>query len=199
MKGWSYSSIVLFLCLSALGPVRAGDDDDNNSNIAPKLVGEILFIQPASAPVPFGALPNPNNTVRVLTLAGGVRIIEVKGLPVTNRAQMVVGATVSGTGMRRADGSIVATELTFTAKGTPGAVAGQITAIHSRFVPVPLGFLPNPRNTVFVVVLASGERVILTTTTSADRLRRLALGATLSGTALPRADGTAVATRVRFD
>jgi hypothetical protein len=202
MKSYRGSVALLALCLLAAAPALADDDDDDRRVVTPSppptFLGEIFAIVPGTAPPPAGKLPNPPNTSRVFVLAGGQRVLFISGIPTTNPSQMRVGATLWASGTLRADDSVVATGVAFAPRGAPGNFAGRIDFILGMAKPPP-GALPNPRNTSQVFVLSTGEKVIVIAGTPVDQLQRMARGNTLSGMGVPRADGSIVATRIRFD
>jgi hypothetical protein len=80
---------------------------------AGRFSGQVMAIHLGSARVPNGALPNPKNTAQVLILTNGERIIVISGIPVKHLKRMAVGATASGEGTPRLDGSIIATKIEF--------------------------------------------------------------------------------------
>jgi hypothetical protein len=202
MRNCGVSLLLFAPCFLAVNPALADDDDDDRR---PRMIngvgflGEIMAIRTNRVPPPFGALPNPPNTSRVFVLGGGQRIIVQAGVPTANIIRMGLGATLSGTGTLRADGSIVANQIVFAPPGTPGLLIGQIRFIQTAVAPVPFGDLPNPRGTVQVLTVTTGARVIVIAGIPVKNLGRLAVGAIVSVEGTPRGDGSIIARTIRFD
>jgi hypothetical protein len=215
MKSYAGSLFLLVLGLLAVAPALADDDDDRHERrheddhreegrqqVAPGqggFLGVVFSIRTNRYIPPFGSLPLPANTSRVFLLGGNQVIIVPVGTPVVGLNRGGIGATLSGIGTPRADGSVIASRIAFTPVGAVGFITNRVGLINAATDPVPLGLLPNPLGTQRIFTLSNGERVIVTVDTLVVNPTRAVVGATLSGEGVPRLDGTIIATRIRFD
>jgi hypothetical protein len=204
MKRFIGSWFLLVPCLLAAAPALADDDDDDHrpirlDNNGTVFLGEIISIRGNRFVPPFGKLPLPANTSRVIFLGAGQEIIVPAGIPVVNLNQMQIGATMFGSGTARRDGTVVADQITFRPAGSGGFFAGRILHISTPALPQPRGTLALPAGTSSIFTMGNGERVIVVGGVPTKDLKRMGVGAIISGEGVPRIDGSIIATRVRFE
>jgi hypothetical protein len=75
--------------------------------------GRIRSISTPALRQPAGTLALPTGTSRIFTLGNGERIIVIAGIPSRHLDKLGVGATITGEGVPRIDGSIIATRIRF--------------------------------------------------------------------------------------